>query len=124
MSEISRRMLFGDYIYSLRKDKGVTTREAGAILGISAQYVSLLERGRKEPSDEIINSIATYYKIESQVLFSLLKRIPLNVQAEIVNNEYLLDLIYFFKDQKNLSKKQKQKFSEELINLYNNILND
>ncbi|MGH3278855.1 MAG: helix-turn-helix domain-containing protein [Trebonia sp.] len=71
MSEISRifpveswaleplwREVLGSRLRELRTDRGETLAQTAERAGISPQYLSEVERGRKEPSSEMIAALA------------------------------------------------------------------
>ena len=71
MSEISRifplesqaleplwREVLGSRLRALRADRGETLTQTAERAGISPQYLSEVERGRKEPSSEMIAALA------------------------------------------------------------------
>ena len=71
MSEISRifpletyaleplwREVLGSRLRALRTDRGETLAQTAERAGISPQYLSEVERGRKEPSSEMIAALA------------------------------------------------------------------
>jgi DNA-binding XRE family transcriptional regulator len=52
------REALGDQLRELRLDQGETLAETAARAGLSPQYLSEVERGRKEPSSEMIAALA------------------------------------------------------------------
>jgi len=52
------RDLLGDQLRRRRHDRGETLSETAEKAGVSPQYLSEVERGRKEPSSEMIAAIA------------------------------------------------------------------
>jgi transcriptional regulator with XRE-family HTH domain len=52
------REVLGARLRRLRHDRNGTLAETAATAGISPQYLSEIERGRKEPSSEMIAAIA------------------------------------------------------------------
>ncbi|BBG00975.1 MULTISPECIES: helix-turn-helix domain-containing protein [Pseudonocardia] len=52
------RHLLGDQLRSIRHRRGDTLEETARRAGISPQYLSEIERGRKEPSSEMIAAVA------------------------------------------------------------------
>ncbi|MES1169816.1 MAG: helix-turn-helix transcriptional regulator [Leifsonia sp.] len=51
------RNVIGAALRRIRQDEGRTLREVAAIANISMPYLSEIERGRKEPSSEILAGI-------------------------------------------------------------------
>ena len=52
------RAVLGARLRDLRHDRGLTLVEAAELAGISPQYLSEIERGRKDPSSEIVAAVA------------------------------------------------------------------
>jgi len=52
------REVLGQRLRSLRQDQAETLSETAARAGLSPQYLSEIERGRKEPSSEMIAALA------------------------------------------------------------------
>lgn len=52
------RHLLGDRLRQLRHERGETLGETADRAGVSPQYLSEIERGRKEPSSEMIAAVA------------------------------------------------------------------
>ncbi len=52
------REVLGGRLRALRAERGETLRETAERAGISPQYLSEVERGRKEPSSEMIAALA------------------------------------------------------------------
>jgi transcriptional regulator with XRE-family HTH domain len=52
------REVLGERLRTLRRRRGRTLSETAAQAGISPQYLSEIERGRKEPSSEMIAAVA------------------------------------------------------------------
>lgn len=51
------RHLVGDRLRRMRHERGETLAEVARRAGVSVQYLSEVERGRKEPSSEIVAAI-------------------------------------------------------------------
>ena len=51
------REALGEHLRELRLDQGETLAETAARAGLSPQYLSEIERGRKEPSSELLAAI-------------------------------------------------------------------
>jgi DNA-binding XRE family transcriptional regulator len=52
------RSLVGELLRAERRRRGETQAQVAARAGISVQYLSELERGRKEPSSEVVAAVA------------------------------------------------------------------
>ena len=74
------REVLGGRLRTLRRQRGRTLSETAAQAGISPQYLSEIERGRKEPSSEMIAAVAgalgtTLVDLTSQVAADLRHRL-------------------------------------------------
>ncbi|WGW14077.1 helix-turn-helix transcriptional regulator [Saxibacter everestensis] len=49
--------MLGDRLRGLRHERGATLGEVATRAGVSPQYLSEIERGRKEPSSEMIAAV-------------------------------------------------------------------
>jgi transcriptional regulator with XRE-family HTH domain len=66
------REVLGERLRTLRRQRGRTLSQTAAQAGISPQYLSEIERGRKEPSSEMIAAVGgalgtTLVELTSQV---------------------------------------------------------
>jgi transcriptional regulator with XRE-family HTH domain len=58
------RILFGEVLRRHRREQGRTLAEVARDASVSVQYLSEVERGRKEPSSEILAAICDSLRIE------------------------------------------------------------
>jgi transcriptional regulator with XRE-family HTH domain len=52
------RQVIGNVFRRLRRERGITLRELAELAQVSVPYLSEIERGRKEPSSEIVAAVA------------------------------------------------------------------
>ena len=62
---------FGEKITSLRTDRGLTVKEVCRQVGIPQSRLSELERGVRLPTTSQIDSLASYYDVDSGGLVDL-----------------------------------------------------
>ena len=60
---------FGNFLYSLRKGKGMTQQELADLVGVSRQTIMQLERNRYNPSMLLAYSIARVFDVTIEDLF-------------------------------------------------------
>lgn len=53
----------------LRQAHALSQRELADAIGTTQVYISLLEGGRKHPSPTMLSKLATYFRVEVNVLF-------------------------------------------------------
>jgi len=64
-------VLIGQKLARLRQQKGLTLNDVAKHVGISAVYISLLERGlRKNPSKEVLRRLVSLYGVSESTLLS------------------------------------------------------
>lgn len=73
---------FPRQLFSLRRQKGVSQREAASALGISQALLSHYENGAREPGLEFIVRAASYYGVSTDTLLK-----PCEPLTEIEGNE-------------------------------------
>ena len=66
------RHVLGEVLRGERLDQERILTEVAATAGVSPQYLSEIERGRKEPSSEILGSVADALGLE---LFEIVRRV-------------------------------------------------
>ena len=85
LSEVRRperlwREVLGAELREQRRRRGLTLVQTAARAGISPQYLSEIERGRKEPSSEILGSVADALGLE---LFDVVHRVGERLGARL-----------------------------------------
>jgi len=64
------RKLVGDNVCRIRKEKGLTQEKLSELSGLSQQYISDLERGKRNPTIVTIYEIAMAMKVSHLDLVS------------------------------------------------------
>lgn len=76
----------GKQLRDLRTKTTKSVYKVAKAIHISGNYLSEIERGIKEPSDLVLESISNYYGIEKAELFSLYNRIAPTETSVLLNN--------------------------------------
>jgi transcriptional regulator with XRE-family HTH domain len=58
----------GKKLRTLREREGLTSRELGAILGVSNSYIIRIENGKKRPSIDLVTKMARYFNVSTDQL--------------------------------------------------------
>ena len=61
---------FGRRIYEIRQERNMTQEQFAELIGISVDFLSLIERGINAPSFETIDQIAARLRIPAVSLFT------------------------------------------------------
>jgi transcriptional regulator with XRE-family HTH domain len=112
---------FGGRLYYLRKQDKRTLTDVADDTGISANFLSELERNKKEPSDETVQKLAAYYDVEEDELFRLLGRLPKRIRDEMEESPHLQTLLLEITHNKGLCREKKEKLYRKLIELYKSV---
>jgi transcriptional regulator with XRE-family HTH domain len=65
----SLRRQFGKRLRSIRHERGLTQEELAELVGISVDFLSLIERGINAPSFEVLEQMAGGLKLPVMALF-------------------------------------------------------
>lgn len=60
-------------IKELRKSRNLTQQESAKILGITKEYLSMIENGTRNPSDSLKENFSKLYKVSIADIFLSLK---------------------------------------------------
>lgn len=63
VSAMDMRKLVGDNVCRIRKEKGLTQERLSELSGLSQQYISDLERGKRNPTIVTIYELAMAMKV-------------------------------------------------------------
>ncbi|MED4262036.1 helix-turn-helix transcriptional regulator [Priestia aryabhattai] len=114
----------GKKLKDLRKQKGLSLTEVGKAVDLSHNFLSEVERGKKQPSLEKIRLLANLYEINEDELFGIIDQIPLRVQELIENDKHLQDILSeaqrkFRKDPEKL-----ETITKKIIKIYQDFLDE
>lgn len=121
--ELLRSLELGQYLLSLRSERNVSLAKIGAVLEVSANYLSEIERGRKTPSDSLIRGLANYFQIDEDILYKKLGRVPLGAMEELHESEELQSVLSEIKKNPKIKEGDKEKLYKQLRLLYNDLIN-
>ena len=62
------RKKFSERLSALRKEKNISLKELGCILGVTDESVRLLEKSKRSPSFEILCALADYFEVSIDYL--------------------------------------------------------
>ncbi|MEV5960496.1 helix-turn-helix transcriptional regulator [Kribbella sp. NPDC051952] len=91
--DVLLRQVIGNVFRRLRRERGITLRELAELAQVSVPYLSEIERGRKEPSSEILAAICRALELElsdllAEVQFDLAtvarRTLPIHLQTAAI----------------------------------------
>lgn len=75
-------MDIGTLIKTIRISRGVTQKVFSERLDISTNYLCLIEKGNRKPSDEVISKIADSFGISKEALSFICTSVPQELDSE------------------------------------------
>lgn len=87
------RIRVGQFLKEHRKRKRLTTREVGEYVGVSSNYISVVERGLRWASDGLFSELAKLYGIDEEELFTMAGRVSPKVQEFVAQEKELQKII-------------------------------
>lgn len=116
--------LAGIKLRRIRRFRGESVHKVAKNIGISGNYLSEIERGIKEPSDIVLESIANYYEVNISKMFSLYNRIaPLEKNVLLANPPFRKVVNQLFIDER-LTDADKEHLYKEFLRIYEDFIKD
>lgn len=112
----------GKTLKELRNQRKLSVFKVAKEVHISGNYVSQIERGLKAPSDIVLHSLADFYGINKEELFSLYGRICEEPKSYILANPPFRRTITQISIDERLTDDEKNYLSEEIQKLYEDLL--
>jgi len=83
----------GEKLRVLRKKTGLSIFKVAKNIHVSGNYLSMIERGSRAPSDVVLHNIAEFYNVDRDELFSLYDKVQPSTLSNIVANPHLRKLV-------------------------------
>ncbi|MGF9741560.1 helix-turn-helix transcriptional regulator [Priestia megaterium] len=118
MLEKTTNVSIGMELRLKRTEMRKSLREVAEAVRVSENFLSMVERDKKVPSDCVIKALAKYYMLEEAYLFERFDRIPIVVAEEIKDHKLLHETLYDISTNDKLSEDVKKKLYEDIQQLY------
>ncbi|MCW2278757.1 helix-turn-helix domain-containing protein [Heliophilum fasciatum] len=115
---LKKQVEAGAYLAHLRKQKGLTYSQLGEQLGVSASYLSRLEKGGEYPSDHLVRKIANHFEIMESDLFEKLGRSPLIAREVLERHPHLAKAYEQVEKDPDFDDIEKNQFYDEIAQMY------
>lgn len=112
----------GEKLKELRTVKGLSVHKVAKAVHISGTYLSELERGLKEPSDIVLQSIGNYYNVDLSEIFALYGRIAPAETDLLLKNPPFMKVITQMSIDERLTEDERKSISEELGKIYKKLV--
>lgn len=110
-----------DELKRLRKSRDMNLDEVGEKVGVSGVFISNIERGKRVPSDNLIEKLAEVYDIEELDLYEGFGKVPESIINEIIHSPKLLELLYKIANNPDFPNEKKEQFYSDINELYDKI---
>lgn len=102
---------------------GLSIYKAGKYVGVSGNYISLIERGKYLPSKSLIIALSELYNIEPLELMLHYNKLETHGLKETLLNPHMRKILLEFAHKKNVTPEEKESLSKELCDVAMQILN-
>ncbi|MBP1917525.1 transcriptional regulator with XRE-family HTH domain [Lederbergia galactosidilyticus] len=114
--DVVKEKEFGRYIREKRLKRGFTLSQVAVRLEISTNYVSQIERGVREVTDDLVVGFAALYNVELDKLFWMSGKIPVDVRKLIMKDKDLQNALSYI-HKFGLSTERKERLTKEFLKL-------
>ena len=98
-----------------RVELGLTLEQVAKQVGVTANYISLIERGKNTPNAEIIDKLSELYSIDRDELYEHYGKIPATVAEQIEQSETLKKAISRIGKDERLTDEDRENLYERLL---------
>ena len=81
LNGVDKMVEFGKRLKELRKQKNLTQKQLGDLIGVKNSIISFYENGDRMPSPEIIRLLAYYLHVSSDFLMGIEKKPTIDVSG-------------------------------------------
>lgn len=113
----------GNQLRELRKKTKLSVFKVAKQVHISGNYLSLLERGIKAPSDTVLFNLAEFYNIEPAELFNLYDRVTPPTNEQLIAMPSLKKIMTEISIDSRLSPEEKEAFAKRVYDIANDLIN-
>lgn len=114
----------GEKLKSLRKERKVSLVEVGKAVNLSHNFLSEIERGKKEPSSNTLRLLSSYFNIDEDELFEIINKIPLRAMELVEDHPELQRLLSQVKKKYGDDSNKINSVSEKIIAMYQEFLDE
>lgn len=111
----------GEKLKELRTKKGESVHKVARGIHISGNYLSELERGLKEPSDIVLESLVNYYNADLSEIFSLYNRLAPAEANLLLKNPSLRKIVTQMSIDERIGTEDVESFAREMHKFYKNL---
>lgn len=79
---------------NIRIMKNMNLKDIAEQMGVTTMFISEVERGKKQPNDELTRQLAKAYGIEERLVFSYIGRVSEEMKKVVIEEKPIFNLIY------------------------------
>lgn len=104
----------GRTLRDIREKFGYSLDVASKKMGITTNYLSLIERGKRKPSEKVQQKISSAYKLKDDEMFKLYGDIKSKNLEKIISSTSLIDILSSISSDINFTESEKNELSKAI----------
>lgn len=104
----------GEKIKNLRNSLGYTLSFVAKNLDVTTNYLSLIERGQRKPSEIVMYKMSKFYELNPMEIFSLYGTVPTEQIEKIISCPSLIKIISTLSTDDRFTEEEKNEISKIL----------
>ena len=104
----------GRTLRDIREKFGYSLDVASKKMGITTNYLSLIERGKRKPSEKVQQKISSVYKLKDDEMFKLYGDIKSKNLEKIISSTSLIDILSSISSDINFTESEKNELSKAI----------
>lgn len=112
----------GKKLKELREAKGSTLARVAKKLEVTTNYLSLIERGQRKPSEVVMYRLAEFYNLNPIEIFSLYGTVPTDQLERVISSPALVRILSNLSADDSFTEEEKDSLSQALQQVVENLL--
>ncbi|MEY8748928.1 helix-turn-helix domain-containing protein [Alkalicoccobacillus gibsonii] len=113
----------GEMLRKKRKALNLSQDEVADFVGVSTNYISLIERGSgRIPSGEVLTRMSTIYRVDELELFEAFDKLPTGLMEIVKNSDILKNTLYDIQRNSDLTEAEKAELFKGIQRLYLDLI--
>lgn len=112
----------GQKLKECRTNHKLSLAKVAKKINVSANYLSMIERGLRKPSEVVMYALAQFYGIDSHEIFAMYDKIPTEQLNRIINSPSLVRILSKLDSDERFTDEEKLEISDALEKEISKIL--
>lgn len=122
MKDEAKWKVAGDFLRSKRNELGLSIFKVARAIGVSGNYISLIERGLQAPSKSIIYSLSEFYSIDYSQLMAFYGKFENDDMTLALTNPFIRKMLIEFSQEKRFNEEEREKIAKEMYDMAMDII--